>query len=90
MTLWWYLGVMDTTFASSMGDRGRLVVPMALRTRQHWETGTPLLFIETNDGVVLASRDQAKRIVRAQLAGAGLVDSLLKERRAAARAEDAA
>ncbi|UJP08844.1 AbrB/MazE/SpoVT family DNA-binding domain-containing protein [Microbacterium sp. KUDC0406] len=81
---------MDTTFVASMGDRGRLVVPAALRTRQHWESGTPLLFIETDNGVVLATRDQAKRILRAQLSGTDLVGDLLAERRAAAGREDAA
>lgn len=65
-------------------------MPATLRAQQHWETGTPLLFIETANGVVLATREQAKRIVRAQLAGADLVTDLLDERRAASAAEDAA
>ncbi|MDR2320493.1 AbrB/MazE/SpoVT family DNA-binding domain-containing protein [Microbacterium sp. NPDC089698] len=81
---------MSTTYAASMGDRGRLVVPAGLRERQHWESGTALLFIETENGVVLATREQAKRIVRAQLSGQDLVQQLLDERRAAAGAEDAA
>lgn len=81
---------MSTTYAASIGDRGRLVVPAELRARQHWESGTAILFIETENGVVLATREQAKRIVRAQLSGQDLVQQLLDERRAAARAEDAA
>lgn len=81
---------MSGTYGSVMGDRGRLVVPAQLRAQQHWEAGTPLLFIETADGVVLASRAQAKRIIRDQLAGADLVAGLLRERRAAAETEDAA
>lgn len=73
-----------------MGDRGRLVVPAELRARQGWEQGLPLLMIETSGGVVLVTREQAKALIRRQLSGAGLVDALLAERRAAAQAEDAA
>ena len=80
---------MVTTFVASMGDRGRLVIPAELRAKQHWELGTPLLFIETERGVVLATREQALRIVRDDLAGRDLVAELISERRAAARVEDA-
>jgi len=73
-----------------MGDRGRLVVPAELRARQHWKSGTALLFIEAGNGVILMTRDQAKRLLRDQLAGADPVGDLLRERRAAARQEDAA
>lgn len=79
---------MDTTFVAPMGDRGRLVVPADLRARQHWDQGTPLLLIETKGGVVLATREQARDIVRAQLAGTDLVGELLRERRSAALGED--
>lgn len=79
---------MDTTFVATMGDRGRLVVPADLRARQHWDQGTPLLLIETKGGVVLATREQARDIVRAQLAGTDLVGELLRERRSAALGED--
>lgn len=81
---------MNTTFTSPMGDRGRLVVPADLRARQQWSQGTPLLFIETAEGVVLTTREQARGLIRAQLEGADLVGDLLRERRAAAAAEDAA
>lgn len=81
---------MDTTYVAPMGDRGRLVIPAELRSRQHWEQGVPLLMIETNGGVVLVTREQAKALIRGQLAGSDLVGALLAERRAAARAEDAA
>ncbi|MGO2746155.1 AbrB/MazE/SpoVT family DNA-binding domain-containing protein [Microbacterium sp.] len=79
---------MSTTYVTSMGDRGRLVVPAVLRAKQHWDLGTPLLFIETDRGVVLATREQAKRALREQLAGVDLVGELLAERRADALAED--
>ncbi|MBN6190556.1 hypothetical protein JQN58_27235 [Aneurinibacillus sp. BA2021] len=61
-----------------------------MRARQHWEQGMPLLMIESNGGVVLVTREQAKALVRAQLDGASALESLLAERRAAAAAEDAA
>jgi bifunctional DNA-binding transcriptional regulator/antitoxin component of YhaV-PrlF toxin-antitoxin module len=81
---------MSTTFQASLGDRGRLVVPAELRARQHWAQGVPLLFIETPHGVVLTTRDQAKQLLREQLAGGSLVDELLADRRAAAQRDDAA
>jgi len=68
----------------TMGDRGRLVVPVELRERLHLEPGSPLLLLDTPDGIVLATREQAKRLVRAQLTGPSLVRQLLAERRAAA------
>ncbi|MFV0433569.1 MAG: AbrB/MazE/SpoVT family DNA-binding domain-containing protein [Leucobacter sp.] len=79
---------MSTTYPVSLGDRGRLVVPAALRERLRWAQGTPLLFIETAQGVVLASREQAKQVLRSQLGGASLVDELMSERRSAAEVED--
>ena len=79
---------MSTTHTVSLGDRGRLVVPAELRARQAWEQGTPLLLIETDRGVVIASREQVKVLVREQLVGADLVGELLAERRAAAWGEE--
>lgn len=79
---------MHTTYTATLGDRGRLVVPSELRTRQHWDQGTPLLLIEAEHGVILTTREQAKNLIRHQLNGGSLVDDLLKERRTAARAED--
>lgn len=81
---------MDTTFVAPMGDRGRLVVPAELRSRQHWDQGVRLLMIETDGGVILVTREQAKALVRAQLDGSDALAALLAERRAAARAEDTA
>lgn len=79
---------MSTTFHAPLGDRGRLVVPSELRTRQGWRQGDPLIFIETPDGVVLMTREQTKASIRKQLAGESLVEELLAERRAAAKQED--
>lgn len=80
---------MDTTHTSTLGDRGRLVVPAALREHQRWEQGTPLVFVETPRGVVVATREQLTSIIRDQLAGTSLAEELLTERRAGAMGEDA-
>jgi bifunctional DNA-binding transcriptional regulator/antitoxin component of YhaV-PrlF toxin-antitoxin module len=71
-----------------MGDRGRLVVPAELRERLHLEAGTPMLLVESPRGLVLATREQLKQLVREQLAGPSLVNELLAERRAAAALDD--
>lgn len=79
-----------TSYPVTMGDRGRLVVPSALRQRMHLEPGTSLVMIETELGVVLATREQLKKLVRSQLQGLDLVDELLKDRRRQAAADDVA
>lgn len=81
---------MSGSYPVVMGDRGRLVVPAELRERLHLDPGTPLVFVETGRGLVLATRDQVKALVRESLRGADLVDELLADRRRAAAAEDAA
>jgi len=77
-----------TSFLVKMDERGRLVVPSALRKHLHLETGTPLVMIETERGVVLVTREQLKGLVRAQLQGLDLVDELLEDRRRQAAADD--
>ena len=79
---------MSGTYAVTMGDRGRLVLPVELRTRLHLEPGSAVLLLETADGVVLATREQAKRLLRAQLGGTSLVEQLLDERRRDAAADE--
>lgn len=81
---------MNTTHAVKMGDRGRLVVPADLRQRQRWDQGTPLIFLETEEGVIVVTRDQMKARVRKQLAGPSLADELIRERRDEATQEDSA
>ncbi|SNS50279.1 hypothetical protein SAMN06309944_0541 [Micrococcales bacterium KH10] len=81
---------MSATFSVALGDRGRLVVPADLRARQNWSQGTPLLLIETDQGVVLTTQDQAKQLIRQQLAGDSLVQELMAERRTQAQQEESA
>ena len=79
---------MSGTYAVTMGDRGRLVVPAELREHAGLSTGVPLILLETSAGVVMMTRDQALAQVREQLTGESLVAELVRERRDAASAED--
>lgn len=81
---------MSGTWTVTVGDRGRLVVPVEVRERLHLREGSTLILLETDDGLVLLTREQLKSRVQGQLTGAGLVDALLAERRAEAVEEDAA
>lgn len=79
---------MTGTYPVTMGDRGRLVVPAELRDRLDLHVGSSLLMVETAEGIVLATREQAKRWIRQQLGGGGsLVEELIADRRSAALAE---
>ncbi|HVD24012.1 MAG TPA: AbrB/MazE/SpoVT family DNA-binding domain-containing protein [Lapillicoccus sp.] len=79
--------MVNTTFQLVMGDRGRLVVPAELRNRWGLEAGSTLLLVETPEALVLATREQVKRLVRRQLDGRSLVEELISDRRAAAEAD---
>lgn len=72
-----------------MGDRGRIVLPAALRESAGLEAGTPLTVVETDHGIVLLTRAQLRDWVRRDLEGLDLVAELIAERREAA-AGDAA
>lgn len=71
-----------------MGDRGRLVVPAAVRDRAGLQPGTPVVIVETEGGLILMTREQLRDRVRRELRGLPLVAELLAERREAAAAED--
>jgi AbrB family looped-hinge helix DNA binding protein len=73
-----------------MGERGRLVIPAELRERLRLHPGSPLIMFDTPQGIVMATRDQAKQLVRDKLRGLDLVSELLADRRRQAAAEDAA
>lgn len=81
---------MDGTYAVTMGDRGRLVVPAELRERAGLSAGTPLILVEGASGLAVLTREQAREQLRRQLEGSDLVGELLAERRRAAAAEDTA
>lgn len=73
-----------------MGDRGRVVVPADVRDRGGLVAGTPMVMLDTGDGLVLLTRDQLRERVREELEGVDLVGELLADRRLAAAAEDEA
>lgn len=79
---------MSGTFTTSMGDRGRLVIPASLRERAGLVEGRPVVLLDTPKGIVLLTREQLKELVRTDLSGLDLVSELLRERRRDAAAED--
>jgi AbrB family looped-hinge helix DNA binding protein len=81
---------MSGTYAITVGNRGRIVVPAEVRERAGLSEGTPLILLETPTGLVLLTRDQLQARVRNELAGLDLVAELLADRRRAAQREDAA
>ncbi len=81
---------MSGIHAVTMGDRGRLVVPAEIRERQGLRAGSPLVFLDTPEGLVVLTREQLRNRVRLDLAGTDLVTELLADRRRAAAADDAA
>ncbi|MCY3663633.1 MAG: AbrB/MazE/SpoVT family DNA-binding domain-containing protein [bacterium] len=79
---------MSGTYALVVGDRGRIVVPAAVRERAGLSEGTPLVLLESRDGLVLLTREQLRARVRAELSGLDLVTELLADRRSLAQQED--
>ena len=71
-----------------MGDRGRLVIPAELRERLHLDAGSPLILLDTPGGLILATREQLKKLVREDLQGLDLVGELIAERRRQSALED--
>ena len=59
---------MSGTYRVMMGDRGQLVIPIALRERAGLAEGTPLVLLETPRGIVLLTRLQLQEVVQADLA----------------------
>lgn len=65
-----------------------MVIPAAARERAGLSPGTPLILLETPEGLVLMTRRQLRSRVREDLAGLDLVAGLLADRRRAAQEED--
>lgn len=86
---------MDDTdrFVVTLGDRGRLVLPAALRQRLGLDTGDRLILtIDPNGGFrVISTRELAHRALgmfQHIAPGRSLVDELIAERREEARREE--
>ena len=71
----------------ALGDRGRLVIPIEVRERHGWETGTPLVSIDTDAGLLVMSAKEGLAWLRSRLQGRDLVAELLAERAAEVAAE---
>ena len=80
---------MDTSHAITVGEKGRVVLPAALRARHGWEPGARLVAVDTELGAVLVSAEDALRWLRARWEGRDLVGELLAERRREAEADSA-
>jgi len=80
---------MSDTYSMTVGNKGRVVLPADLRAARGWTEGSVLLLLETEDGVLLVTRDDLERQVQSELAGSDLVNELLAERRAEALADAA-
>jgi bifunctional DNA-binding transcriptional regulator/antitoxin component of YhaV-PrlF toxin-antitoxin module len=74
----------------TISNRGEITLPPELRSGHGWHDGTTLLAIETQGRVVLATRPELEKLVRAQLAKGDMAAELIEERRAASFAEDSA
>ena len=85
----WYSSFMNGTYSIRMGDRGRLVVPSEVRMRAGLAAGTPMVLVESENGLVLLTREQLLTRVRRNLDGRDLIGDLLEQRRHDAAREDA-
>lgn len=72
----------------TVGDKGRVVVPSEIRDARGWVKGTTLIGIDTSKGLLLMSRDDARRMVKEQLSGRDLAQELIDERADEARRDD--
>jgi bifunctional DNA-binding transcriptional regulator/antitoxin component of YhaV-PrlF toxin-antitoxin module len=57
-------------------------MPSEIRERHNWHSGTPLIAVDTEVGVVVMSTDEALSWLRTRVEGRDLVAELLAERRA--------
>jgi bifunctional DNA-binding transcriptional regulator/antitoxin component of YhaV-PrlF toxin-antitoxin module len=65
-----------------------MVIPAGVRERAGLDEGTTLVLLESDNGLVLMTRAQLRARVATELAGSGLVDALLADRRHQAASED--
>ncbi len=65
------------------------MLPIELRQKLKWAEGTTLVAVETDDGLFVGTRRELIALVRSRNKAAGVVDSLLADRRAAAVQEEA-
>ncbi|RRD04706.1 AbrB/MazE/SpoVT family DNA-binding domain-containing protein [Arachnia propionica] len=72
---------MSTTYDLRVGDRGRVVLPAALRQELGLQQGD-VLSVTLADGQLVASTPRAALArIRARMKGSGVVEELLADRR---------
>ncbi len=78
----------DTNFVT-VGPKGRVVIPVAIRRRLGLQEGSELVAIPEGEGVLLLPRKAVKGLLREIFAGAetSMADELIRDRRAAAAEE---
>ena len=52
-----------------LSSQGQVIIPKALRTAQHWETGQELVAIDVGDGILLKPKKPFPETILAQVAG---------------------
>jgi AbrB family transcriptional regulator (stage V sporulation protein T) len=90
---WYIYGMAHTERRITVGDRGRLVLPSAVRRELDLKPGTHMLLSTEEDGSLRlrpyrAVAEQSRGLLR-RLPGGSMVDELIAERRAEAEREDA-
>ena len=71
---------MSGTYETTMGDRGRLVIPVEVLERAGLAPGSSVILVDTPHGIVLMRREQLRELVRAELQDVNLVNELLAAR----------
>lgn len=82
---------MSDTNIVSVGPKGRVVIPVEMRRQLGIEEGSELVVLLEGEGLVLVPRAAVKRQLRGMFAGVktSMAAELVRDRRAAAEAEDA-
>jgi len=72
---------MSDTTSLVMGERGRLVIPAHVRARHGLKAGSRLILVDEDESLVLMTRDELQTQVWADMAGSGLAEQLIADRR---------
>ena len=81
---------MSDTSVVSVGPKGRVVIPAAIRRELGIAEGSQLVALVEGGGVVLLPRAEVRRRLRGMFAGVGtsMAAELVRDRRREARRED--
>jgi len=79
----WYRHRTSGTHFFTIGDRGRVVLPIELRQSRNWSDGTVLFALGEENGVRILTRDELHDELAEAMKGSSLADELIAERHAA-------